>query len=532
MTDLILPFFAIIPVIIAVFLFIFSTSRSARIVAILFQLCFTLLTVGLLLYVRDGPLIVHVGQYVGVLGIILRADSFVAVFILLVSIIFLAVSFYSLHEINSRLYWFLLFILEGTLIGVFLTQDLFNVFVLVEVSTIIVTVLLMFYRQRRVMYRGMVFLMLNVIAMLFYLFGLAFFYQLAGTFDMYNAMDMMPYIDRRQLMLPYALIMTGLAFKCAIIPMFSFTPKTVLYSVAPSAVAAVLSGVQIKTNVYLFLRFQELFQQVSAYDLFLVMAIVAGLTGVVMAISQTNIKMILAYHTISQVGLIMIGLSSGSHYSFTGGLYHIVSHGIFKSALFLTAGVILHSYGTLNVYQIRGVLKRHPMVGAITAAAILGITGAPFFIGSISKYFITSDVPWWVNWSVILISLGTLISFIKYGSMLFGTSEMTGDWRIPDKWRLFSTLPLGVLCLVGGIFGQQIINFLFEADVVINRADYLQKAVIFFVSAAVGWLIYKYVVKGNIHLKRLGSIEFSFNTVCASLVGFFVIVLGFVGWVG
>lgn len=514
---------------IAVFLFVFSSNTTARILAIVFQSIFVLFSGYLVMITREYSVITFVGSYGDFLGIILYAYNASAIFILLTTILFLAVSVYSFHEVNQRTFWFLLFLLEASLVGLFLTRDLFNIFVMIEVSTVVVIILLMYYRERRQMFTGMVYLMVNIISMQFYLFGLAYIYMIGGGFDFIHLTEVFSYTDRNDLALPYALIMTGLAFKAGIIPLFSIVPKARLYPGAPSAVAALLSGIHVKTAVYLFMRFQEVFGHVSHHEFFVVVGIITGVTGVVLAIAQTDIKMILAYHTVSQVGLIIIGLSTAGEYSNLGGLYHIIGHGIFKSTLFLTAGIIRHSYGTTDVYKIRGVFKRMPLVGIATAFAILGIMGAPFFIGSISKYFLTYDVHWLVEWSVILISLGTIISFIKYGSMLFGYSNLFGDSKKADNWRLVPSFALGTLCLIGGIFGAQLINFMFGANISIDLMGYLQKSMIFFVSLAAGFVIYKFVVQGNTTLKYIGGLDFGFKSICVSMGVFFGILLIMVG---
>ena len=524
-----LTLLVIIPVLIAVFLFAFSSNRAARVIAIASQTLFVAFSFYLFLRARTEDIILSVGGYDDFMGIILRANNESSVFILLTSIIFLAVAVYSFNEEGSRTFWFLLFILEAVLTGLFLSRDLFNIFVLVEVGTVVITVLIMYYRGRRQMFVGMVYLMLNVVAMQFYLFGVGYIYLLVGVFDMDHAAAMLQYIDREHLALPYALMMTGIAFKCSLIPLFSFVPKVRLYPGAPSAVVAILSGVQIKTNVFLFLQFQHLFGGFAAVDFFLIVGIATSLIGVFMAMCQTDMRMILAYHTISQVGLIIIGLSAGSEYSYLGGLFHVISHGVFKSALFLTAGIIFHSYGTRDVYKIRGVMRRMPLVGAATVAAVLGITGAPFFIGSISKYFIAADVHWIVEGFVILISLGTIISFTKYSGMLFGKSDLVGDAPTPDKWRLGPSVVLGALCLLGGVFGEPVVQFLFATDKGINWIGYAQKAGIFFVSAAVGFLIYKYIIRGSALLKRVGQVDIGFKGACASMGVFFGITLLVVG---
>jgi len=528
-----LVLFVIIPLLIAVSLFVFSTNNAARILAIVFQAFFVFFSFYLFLISYGQEVSTRIGPYDHYLGIHLRAYNISAVMILLTTVIFLAVAIYSysVRDGDSRTFWFLLFILETTLIGLFLTRDLFNLFVLVEVGTIIITLLLMYNRKKRNLYHGMVFIMINVVAMLFYLWGLGYLYSLVGVFDMALVTERVALLDPSQLVLPYSLILTAIVFKCSLIPLYSFTPKTNLYVAAPSAVVAILSGVQIKTNVYLFFRLQEIFGDFSAHGFFLVLAVISSLAAVFMAITQSNIKLILAFHTMSQVGLIMIGLSSGSEYSMLGGLYHIIAHGIFKSVLFLTAGIIYRTYGTENVYEIRGVMKRMPLVGVAMLFAVLGIMGAPLFIGFTSKYFIAYGVASWVNVATIVISLGTIISFIKYSGMLFGSWQGGVDYGAgEDGWRLVPVAFLGSLCLLGGIFGVFMINYLFYGDTSISFSGYLEKTGIFLASYAVGYIIYKKVVYGNALLKKISGVSFSFKHVCASLGVLFGCLLAFTGF--
>ena len=521
-----LTFFVIVPVLIAVLLYMLPTNRAAKFTAVLFQSALTAAAFYLILAVHSGEIIVFVGTYDNVaLGITLQADALAATFVMLTTFIFLLVSIYTFNEKESRTFWFLLFILESALIGLFFTRDLFNIFVLAEVSTVVVAILLMYDRSKRNMFFGMVFLMASVIAMQFYLLGLGYVYMMTGVMDMGLVAQRVAAMSSADLALPYALIMTTIGFKCALVPLISWTPKVRVYPKAPTAVMAILSGLQVKSIIYLFLRFQDIFGPVASRELFLVIGIITGIFGAFMAICQTDIRMILAYHTISQVGLIITGINMGNDYSYIGGLYHIISHATFKTALFLGAGIIVHSYGTGDVYKIRGVLRRMPLVAIVSMAAVLGITGAPLFIGSISKYFIAYDVSPALNVITIIMSLGTIISFIKYSYIFFGHSGLKGDIPIPEKCRTVPTLILGILCLAGGIFGTRFIEFLFHTGVNISITGYIQKSFIFLLSAGAGFLIYTRLIKGNALLVRLGTINFGFKTICFSMSAFFAIIL-------
>lgn len=520
-----LLFLIISPILIAVFLYLLSTNKAAKILAILFQSLLAIAAFWLVISVHDGDIIVFVGAFDSILGTILQADATGAAFVFLTAFIFLLVSIYTFNYEGSRTFWFLLFLMESVLIGLFLTRDLFNVFVLAEVSTVVIAILIMYDRSRRNMFYGMVYLMVHVVAMQFYLLGLGYLYMVTGAVDMEHVAMVVSEMNHSTLVLPYALIMTTIAVKCALVPFFIWTPKVQVYPKAPTAVMALLSGLQIKSAVYLFLRFQDIFHVVATRELFLAFGIIAALGGAFMAICQTDIRMILAYHTISQVGLIIIGLSAGSGYSYIGGLYHIISHAMFKTPLFLSAGIIVHLYGTGDVYKVRGVFKRMPLAAAGSIAAVLGITGAPLFIGSISKYLITYDVPLWLNAITVVIGLGTIISFIKYSQIFFGKCNLTGDIPIAEKSRTIPVLVLGIMCLLGGIFSSWFIEYLFHTQVSVSLTGYLLKSAIFAASVLVGLVIYKRFIKGNLTLVRFGAVSFSFKSVCFSIAAFFAVIL-------
>ena len=524
-----LSFFVIAPVLVAVFLFVTATNKTARIFAIMVNVVKFIATIWLLYVTRTEEIITVIGNYAGGVGITLRANTLSADFVFITALIFLAVSVYSYHDKRDMpLFWFLMFIAEAAMVGLFLSGDLFNIFVLVEVSTVVTLVLVMYSRSRRCGFSGMVFLLTNVIAAQFYLLGLGYVYMMTGTLDMNAVTEILALIPASDLVLPYALIMTSIAFKCTLIPFFSWSPKVRVYLGAPSVVQAILSGLQIKSAVYLLIRFQDVFEPIATTELFLVLGIIAGLFGAFMAICQTDIKMILAYHTVSQVGLIIVGVSSSFFHSQIGGLYHIFSHAVFKTALFLCSGIIVHAYDTADVYKIRGVFKRMPVVAVATLVAVLGIMGAPLFIGSISKYFISYDIPFILNAFTVLISLGTIISFIKFSMMLFGENP-TPDCDFSDKARTLPSVALAIVCLVGGIFGTQLIEFLFMHNVNIYLLGYFQKSIIFFVSFGIGFLINKYFVMGNKRLKQIGAMNLSFKSICAAIGVFFAIIIVWVG---
>jgi len=531
MLSQILPFFVIVPVIIAVFLYVFFTLRVARIIAIAVQGFFILPAFYLLVSVRENEVISKVGDYEGFLGIIMRADNLAAVFIFLTVFIFLIIGIYTFqthYGRAKRLYLFLIFLLEGTLIGLFLTRDFFNVFVLVEVSTVVVTILLMYDRTRRNLFAGMTFIMVNIVVMQFYLFGLGYIYMVTGVMDMEAAAEILAVMDESTLVLPYTLIMTSVASKCSLLPMLTWLPKVNALTGARFTIAAIMSALHIKSGVYLFIRFQDLFGGMAS-EFFLVIGMITAIAGVVMALAQREIRLLLAYSTIAQVGLIIVGLSLNNGYSFVGSLFHILNHTLFKAALFLCASQISYYFKTKDIQKIRGVFRHTPLIAIANIMALLGIVGAPLFNGSVSKYFLMYGATGVLEWMIILVNLGTILVFVKYSAIFFGRPLGEVRGKKSDWDRISVVLGLGICCFIFGVFGVQTVEFLFNQQVSLDIWGYLEKSMVFAISLGMGVLIYRRFIANKDFLHPLQGLNLSFQKICISIGGFFGMLVVYVG---
>ena len=517
-----LTYFVIIPILIATFLYLFSSAKIGKVLAIIVQSLLVMFAFYLFYLTRSGDVTTNIGNFRDVLGITLRADNLSAVFILLTAFIFLIAAVFSYRERLSRLFWLLLFIWEASLIGIFLTRDMFNVFVLLEVANVVVCIMIMYLRRSRSMYDGLIYLMSNLVAVQFYLFGIGYIYRMTGVFDMDSAAQVITRFPASQFFLPYALIMTGIAFKCALLPLYSWLPKAHGTPGAPSAVSAILSGLHIKTGLYLFIRFQSVFGEISVSEFYLAVGIITGIGGVVLALAQKDIKLILAYSTIAQIGLIMIGLGLDGTYSYVGSLYHIINHAVFKAALFLSAGIIAHAYHTRDTTKICAVFRRMPVVGVAIILAILGISGAPLFNGSISKYFIMSEVSPLLFWIINLINLGTITVCIKFSMMLFGPLKHKNDCIKVYRSQEAAVFTLGTACFILGVFGVPIVRYLFGVHVSVDVFGYLEKVLVFVVSLGLGYFIYqRHIKEGNRFLERVRTIDIGFRGMCIFLGAFF-----------
>ncbi|MCL2399767.1 MAG: proton-conducting membrane transporter [Defluviitaleaceae bacterium] len=519
-----LIYFVIVPILLAVFLYLFPFERAARTIAILAQMGLVGASVYLFTLSRENSVVTAIGNYDDVLGIFLRADTLSAVFILLTSFIFFIAAIYSFNENKSRLFWFLLFIWEGSLIGIFLAGDFFNLFVLTEVATVTITILIMYDRNKRALYDGIIFFMVNIVVVQFYLLGLGYIYQLTGVLDLEAAGAAFQGLERSQMILPYALVMTFVALKCALLPMFSWLPKAHSTPGAPPAVSAVLSGLQIKGGVYLLIRFQAIFGDGAMPEFFLILGLTTALFGIILALVQVDFKRILACSTIAQIGLIVVAINIGNYYNYIGSLYHMVNHAVIKAALFLCAGMIVHSYGTRDITKIRGIMRQMPLVGISMILALLGIIGMPFFNGSISKYFMMYHVEGPLFWIMLLINLGTIMIGIKLSAMLFGRLEEK-EKPTQDILQLISVLILGLMCFGLGVFGESVMLILFNGEFRMDWFGYLEKSAIFAASLVVGYFIFNKFIKNNPYLKTIREIELGFRGMCVTMGVFFALIL-------
>lgn len=464
-------------------------------------------------------------------GIAIRlvADPLSAPLVLLAALFFTGVFMFSTRaDYLDKTFLFLFFTLQSAMLGIFLSGDLFNIYVLIELSMLIIAILIMYKQDKQSVYDAMLYLMMNFIAMAFMLLGIGFIYRITGVLDLDLMQERIAALESpRTVMLPFAMIMTAIALKAAMFPLFSWLPRAHGAPSAPAIVSAVLSGVQVKTGIYLLIRVSAVFApQLDAAAFFLVLGFITSIVGFLLAICQKDIKLILAYHTVSQMGLIVMGINLGTETAFYGGLYHMINHALFKGLLFLTAGTIIESYHRRSYAEIRGVMRTMPAIGIGTLAGMLGITGAPFFNGSISKYFISDGLQGdWGGIAMFVINLGTTLSFVKYSVILFGKPAGKVD-RPRDPWVASVAIVFGLGCLLGGLFGGPAVHWLFGPDLKTTGALSVQKLAGFAITLGVAVLAYRLVVSrlGTL-LLRVRTNKFTFNQLTVMMTLFLIALL-------
>ncbi len=362
-----------------------------------------LLCARLFLAVLSGPVTASWPEFIGI-GLQLKVDLFGALFALFASFIwFLATLFswtYMSHEHQqTRYYAFLLLTLTGC-IGVFLAGDLFSLFLFFEMMSLLSYVLVIHTETEEAMEAGRNYLFLSVIGGLSLLVGILLLYFTTGTTALAPQMELLEGAGAVRYLILFFLII-GFGIKAGMVPLHIWLPKA--HPVAPSPASALLSGIMIKTGAYGIIRVvnliitpaegeHALWELPETIGMIIIwFAIATMLSAALMALFQTNIKRILAYSSISQMGYILMGVGCAAYLGYEGAMgfggftYHILNHAFFKAGMFMMAGAIYARTHELDLSRLGGLAKSSPFTAGAFLVAALGISGFPGFNGYISK---------------------------------------------------------------------------------------------------------------------------------------------------
>ncbi len=422
----------VIPIVTSILIYIFK-NKHINYLALVSQLVITALAI-LYFYVHrvDGtflPQTFVVGLWDDRIGISLRNDYLSMSFVFLSIFSWWMVLLYTFNkEKTDHDFLFFLTFLQGVFLGLLQTNDLFNMFVFMELTTIIVTILIAFNKAGTSFRAGLYYLLVNTSGVLAFLIGIIFLYNTFGTINIQHITNGMGDVsDTMVIRFTYVLMLAGISVKAAFFPVFTWLPRA--HGAAKSGISALLSGLIVKGGLYLFIRINEMFALADYHyaDFFFVIGALTGIVGIVFAITQTDIKQMLAYSTVSQIGLIIIGLSSSDVNVYLGGQLHIFNHALFKILLFMGAGMIIHVFHTKRVTELRGVFRAMPLVSIAMIIGMLSITGAPLLNGFISKSaimygFESTDLRYWI---LFLINIGTATLFVKMSQIFFGKKSLS-----------------------------------------------------------------------------------------------------------
>lgn len=369
-----------------------------------------------------GPISYHIGDWAPPAGIEYRVDLANAFLLILVSIMAALVMTYAPRSIADEIprerqgWYYAVFLLNlAGLLGISITGDAFNLFVFLEISSLSTYILIALGRDRRALVSAYQYLVIGTIGATFYVIGVGLLLLLTGTLNLMDIAIKLHHVeDTRALIAALAFIGTGIALKLALFPLHLWLPNA--YAFAPSSTTAFLASTATKVAIYVLLRFffsvfgvQLAFGGTAAANMLLVLAVIGMVAPSLVAIFQTNVKRMLAYSSVAQVGYIILGIALVSQTGLTGGISHIFNHAIIKGALFLSIGCMVYATGITRIDQMAGVGRTMPLTMGAFVVAGLGLIGVPGTAGFVSKWYLIQGALeqglWWLAGVIVFSSL-------------------------------------------------------------------------------------------------------------------------------
>ena len=447
----------VVPMIAAPIVMIMQRPQTAW--AFTMAVCWTAFAIACALLtqvMQSGPVEYEIGGWPQPWGIVYLVDAANGFVLLIVSAISALVATYArqsiLAEIQGRnrvLFYAVFLLCVAGLLGVTITGDAFNVFVFLEISSLSTYVLVALgaASDRRALSAAISYLITGTIGASFFVIGIGLLYMATGTLNMEDLADKIaPLGESRLVRAAFAFIVVGIGLKLAMFPLHLWLPNA--YTRAPSAVTAFLAATSTKVAVYTLMRFiftvfgtGYAFQATTLTYLFLPLALAGMFIPSIVAVYQNNIKRLLAYSSVAQIGYMLLGISLATVLSVSAATIHLFNHALMKGALFMALGAMALRVGSTNIQSMKGLARSMPWTMAAFVGGGLSLVGVPPTVGFISKWLlieaaIESDM-WWLS---LLIVLSSLIAAL-YVWRVFEQAYL----HAPPKDQQISEAPLSLL---------------------------------------------------------------------------------------
>lgn len=450
---------------------------------------FTALSIWNLFYVHEnGTYIFDIGHFSAPFGIALKigpVESLIALLFLVVDLMITWYGYFSLEkEIKTnRLAFFqtLNALLLASLLGIVFTNDIFNGFVFLEVSTLAACGIIVVKDKKTNIKAGLKYLILSSLGSGLVLMGIAFVYSLSGQLSIdYIHEALVQNIDgRHNTVLTSVILFTiGLGIKGAMFPLHIWLPDA--HSSAPSPSSAILSALVIKAPVLFLIKIYyhvygaQIIHETVILDLVLLFGVLGMLVGSLFARSQKELKRMIAFSSVAQMGYIFFAIGLGNTLGLVMAVYHIVAHALTKSSLFLAAGSFIEQTGHKHIDDFKGIGKEMPVTLGIFTVSALSMIGIPVLPGFISKWNLAmASIETGKIWLLIVLLASSLLNASYYFPIIingyFGEDNLDGKVFLAKSKPIVHLVPLiilTVLMVLAGFFSGNIINY-------INQGIYL-----------------------------------------------------------
>lgn len=436
-----------------------------------------------------GVIVLQAGDWAAPFGVSLVADRLSAVMVAVSSFMGAAVAVYSLSDIDAgrcrRYFYPLYLILLFGVNGAFLTGDLFNLYVWFEVMLIASFVLTVLGGEKAELEGGLKYVSLNLLASAMFLIGAGIIYGKLGTLNMADiAQKLAASPDATWVVSSSMLLLAAFGLKAGIFPFFFWLPAA--YHTPPSTVSAIFAGLLTKVGVYALIRaytlvFAPIFEHVQG--LLLALAVLTMVTGVLGAASHFDMRRILSFHIVSQIGYMVLGLALMTPLALAAAIFYLVHHIIVKTNLFLVSGVVIRLKGSCDLARVGGLYRSTPWLALLFFIPAFSLGGIPPLSGFWAKFAVVKaglDAGAWVSVAAaLLVGVLTLYSMTKIWAEAFWKNQPEGADAEPTgqgalAWMVAPIAVLAVCTVVIGLCGEPLFAYAERAAAqLLNPGEYI-----------------------------------------------------------
>jgi len=468
----------VIPLLAAAFCALTKSGRIAWLISTIAVTCSFIIIVILYLTLFDvNNIRLGLGGHKPPYGIEYNIDSLNIIILLLVSFIGLLVILYARKSIQKEIkkskqsmFYSMYLLCFAGLLGIASTNDIFNIYVFIEISSLATYTMISLGKDRKALTAAYSYLILGTIGATFFLIGVGFLYIVTGSLNITDIGLRLKDIDNmRPIQISFAFISLGLFMKIALFPVHIWLTNS--YAYAPSAVSSFLSATATKVMIYVFIRcaytvfgYELSFNDMLSSNIIIFLSVSGVLLCSLTAIYQTNVKRLLAFSSVAQIGYIMIGVGIATEAGLAVGIMHLSNHALSKCLLFLSMGCIFYQIGSARLNDIKGISKRMPYTSIFFMVGAFSLLGIPGTAGFITKWHLLNSLLEINNWLLFIIVIISSILAIIYiwkvvDSLFFG--ELDKKHKDIKEAPISMLIIMFILALANIYFG---FNTEFTAD--------------------------------------------------------------------
>ena len=406
----------------------------------------------------EGAITYAMGGWAAPIGIELRIDLVSAFVVVIVSSIGAIGVLYArtsvaaeISEDRHALFYAALLLNVCGLLGISVTGDMFNVFVFLEISSLSAYSMIALGQDRRALTSAFQYLIMGSVGATFIVIGIGLLWVMTGSLAMMDLAERIPMVwesgqGDRTIAVAFTFLTVGVTLKLALFPLHLWLPNA--YTFSPSAVTGYMAATSTKVSVYLLMRFfftvfgkEFSFEQMQLDMVLMPLALVAILAMSLVAIYQTNVKRLLAFSSVAQVGYMVLGISFGSVLGVAAGIIHLFNHAVMKGALFMAMGCVMYRVGSVRIEDMKGLGKAMPWTMGAFVGGGLSMIGVPLTVGFVSKWYLVQAALAEGRWLVAgIVMVGSLMALIYIWKVV----EVAYFQRREDEAEI-QEAPLGLL---------------------------------------------------------------------------------------